>query len=143
MGEPQRDEDEDDDDRLLDALAEACEGLRYPSESDAPFEPFLWGAVPEGEAIEERVVTDAAKRRRKGRHRGASRRVEEVTAGHVFGQLEETEDAAGFKRLRRSIESLLTDVRVFRVGAVKVEVYVVGRTPQGNWAGLRTTSVET
>jgi len=32
---------------------------------------------------------------------------------------------------------------VFRVGKVKVDVFVVGKTADGDWAGLRTTSVET
>ena len=37
----------------------------------------------------------------------------------------------------------LADLKVFRVGRTRVAVYLVGKTKDGAWAGVRTTSVET
>ena len=53
------------------------------------------------------------------------------------------EEGERWVALRRAIERNLTDVRVFRVGERRVDVYVVGRTRGGEWVGLHTTSVET
>jgi hypothetical protein len=37
----------------------------------------------------------------------------------------------------------VTDIRVFKVGRVNLDVYVVGRTKEGDWAGVQTKAVET
>jgi hypothetical protein len=29
------------------------------------------------------------------------------------------------------------------IGKTKIDIYLVGKTPDGDWAGLKTTSVET
>ena len=60
-----------------------------------------------------------------------------------FGELDGTENADQFRRLRGTLEERLSDVRVFRVGERRVEVYLMGRNPAGGWVGLHTVSVET
>ena len=37
----------------------------------------------------------------------------------------------------------LGDLKVFKVGEVNVDVYIVGKTGSGKWAGVRTAAVET
>jgi hypothetical protein len=55
------------------------------------------------------------------------------------------EDRPKFDRLRKAIQEQLAGVKVYKVGdeAERTVVYVVGRTKDGKWAGLRTTVVET
>jgi hypothetical protein len=60
------------------------------------------------------------------------------------GQGEEERDRVErFKGLRALITDRPADVRAFRVGEVNVRYYVVGRTTQGDWAGIWTEAVET
>jgi hypothetical protein len=120
-------------DPLLASLKEASEGLLYPSESDAPFEPFRW---PGGSKrlTPARAATLAGKRRAQ---------VEEVPVEDFFSELTDSDDGPRFRKLEESLRSSLSDLRVFRIGKVKVVVYLVGRAPDGSWVGLQAESVET
>jgi hypothetical protein len=124
------------DSSLLDDLRKASAGVEYPSESDAPFDPFHWTAqaVRGGSALEQITARG-----------GAGRKVEQVSIEQFFEPLRESDDADRFTALRRVLESRLTKLKIFRVGAgeVKVDIYLIGQTPSGNWAGLHTTSIET
>jgi hypothetical protein len=54
------------------------------------------------------------------------------------------EDAARFAKLRQAILEQLSGVMVYTVGdEPERQVYVVGKTKDGKWAGLKTTVVET
>ena len=55
--------------------------------------------------------------------------VEEQTVEELSGELEDSDDAEGFRSLRRALGERLSGLRVFRVGKVKVDFYLVGRTP--------------
>lgn len=59
-----------------------------------------------------------------------------------FGD-EETETAQKFSALQKVIESNLQNVKVFRVGEISIDVYIVGVDADGNFAGLKTTVIET
>jgi hypothetical protein len=117
----------------LDSLRRASAGLEYPSESDTPFDVFVWKG--NGRRVEE-VVAE---------HAGKGRTIEETPLDRFFAQLKDSEDADRFELLRRALESQLSGVRVFRAsdGSAKIDVYLVGKTRGGDWAGLHTVSVET
>jgi hypothetical protein len=51
--------------------------------------------------------------------------------------------ARRFQTLQRLLEENLTDLKVFRVGAVNIPVYVAGRSASGSWLGVSTRVVET
>ena len=53
------------------------------------------------------------------------------------------EEETNSPHLAKVIEENLSDVRVFKVGEVNIDVYIVGRTKQGDWVGLHTKAVET
>jgi len=114
------------------ALQEAAAGLLYPSESDAPFEPFCWTGQSFPNA-EEAVKA----------HMEAGEPLEAVKFETFFQELAETDDAAGFERLKARLEGILSQPAVVRSGAVKVHIFLIGKDAEGNWAGLRTTSIET
>lgn len=48
-----------------------------------------------------------------------------------------------YRRLFELLKNKLRELKVFRVGDIEVTIYIVGRTPQGDWAGLKTWAVET
>jgi hypothetical protein len=115
-------------------IKKAADGLQYPSESDAPFDVFRWPGA-----------TSVLARDQIASHGGTGRKIEEVAIDAFFAELIESDDGARFKQLRRALESNLNDLKIFRVGVgePKVDIYLVGRTRSGEWAGLHTTSVET
>ena len=116
----------------LQQLIQASAGLLYPSETDAPFDPFHWPAGPV-QSAQEAIAA----------HAGKAQKIEQMALGDFFAELDASDDAGRFDQLRRTLQSQLTDVRVLRVGAVRINVYLIGKTRDGDWAGLHTISVET
>jgi hypothetical protein len=54
------------------------------------------------------------------------------------------EDKAQFDQLAKVLKGQLSGVKVYKVGdEAEKEVYIVGKTKDGQWAGLKTTVVET
>jgi hypothetical protein len=118
-------------DATVEQLRRVSAGLLYPSESDEPFEPFIWNATE----------TDALKQI--GAEGNKTAPVVETSVEHFFAELVAGDEGEKFKRLREVLESQLTGLRVFRIGEIEVGIYLIGITKNGNWAGLRTLSVET
>ncbi len=120
----------------LTALQKSSQGLLYPSDTDEPFEAFAWGKAA-GDLDAETV------RRLAGA--GAEAPVQERTLADFFKNL--TDDAAPdadkYKNLQKVVGEQLSGAKVFRFGDVDVDIYVVGKTRDGNWAGLKTKAVET
>jgi len=56
---------------------------------------------------------------------------------------EEKEVVQKFRALVQILKDRLKDIRVFRVGETEVAIHIVGRTPEGHYAGLTTGVVET
>jgi hypothetical protein len=54
------------------------------------------------------------------------------------------EDKAKFDKLAQTLKAQLSGVKVYKVGdEAEKQVVVVGKTADGQWAGLKTTVVET
>jgi hypothetical protein len=125
------------------ALQQAAEGLTYESETDAPWTAFAWPTAqgePTGAAV-----------RQSGKHK-ASAPVEEKSVDDFFAPLvgeqdwygdEERATASKYRTLLDVVKRYLTGAKVVRVGGRKKAVYVVGKTSEGGWAGLKTIAVET
>lgn len=121
------------------ALQAAVAGLEYPSESDEPFDVFVWNATA-ADKLSARLAREAV-----AAHVQAGRAIEEQPIEQFFGDLADSDQAARFDQLRQIAYAQLRDPRVLRVGAgeVRVDVYLLGQTPTGDWAGVHTVSVET
>jgi Nuclease A inhibitor-like protein len=118
----------------VDALQKASKGLLMPSESEAPFEPFLWKDAGD------RLTPDRALELAKVA-KGTS--VEETSLDSLF-QTVPSEDRKKFQKLAAAINQQLSGVKVYKVGdEAERDVYIVGKTKDGQWAGLKTSVVET
>ena len=126
----------------IQALERASKDLLYQSESDELFTTFQWKA--DGELTAEKVLKRARK--------GPKTPVEEVSLGDFFQGLTAVVDWHGeeekaaveqYRRLLEVIRQNLSDAKVFKVGERKVSLFIVGKTDEGDWAGLKTTAVET
>jgi hypothetical protein len=115
----------------LQSLRQASKGLLYPSESDEPIDVFVWPSKePDATAaVAARVPNDT--------------KIEEVAIDDFFRELESSDDATRFKALHRVLIDALSGVRILRAGEVQVQVYLIGRMQDGQWAGLHTEAVET
>ena len=128
---------------MTQALKKASQGLLFPSETDAPFEPFEWPGE-QGKPDKARVLELA------GLPPNTPVKVEEP------GRLLQGRDQGG-GLARRGGEGGGPEVQAARAGAqggaggrqgvpggqgVESDVYIVGR-PEAGWAGLKTKVVET
>jgi hypothetical protein len=120
-------------DAVLDALKKASKGLQYTSETDAPLQPFAWQG---GDKLSQARLLELA-----GAEPGTD--VEADSLDNFLAAVP-PEDKAKFQALRQVLESQLSGIKVYKVGdEVEKDVYVVGKTADGRWAGLKTTVVET
>jgi hypothetical protein len=131
-----------DDEQLIEELRAATAGLTFMSESDYPLEVVRWQGLKE--------VTPEHLRGLTGEDSTAP--VETVSPDDFFrvaasepAWKSEAERATArkFQALLRLLEDRLEELTVYRVGTINIPVYVVGRTPAGEWMGVSTRVVET
>lgn len=136
-------------DSALKALQSAAKGLTFMSESDRAVKAFLWKR--DGKT-EETTIASALQREGKVPD-GANVKTLSIDAFFApvvkgqdwFGD-EEKALAKRFQELVATLKEHLTDVQAFRVekeGDAVIDAYVIGRTPDGNFAGVQTQLVET
>lgn len=116
-------------------LRTATAGLVYISEVDAPFTVFECDS-------DENILHDIENKTE----------IEEVDFGRFFERLtrrrdwhgeRETMRAKKFLDLRKLIEESLTDLKIYRIGRVRVRILIFGRSPSGRFIGLETNAIET
>jgi hypothetical protein len=127
---------------MLDRLKSLTEGLSYQSESDYPVEPYVRDAGKGAPTAEEFA---------KGRE-GDDAAVRELDFDSFFGNYTDEQDwwgeeeravAKKFQALVAFLKASLKDIKVYRVGDVEADVYIVGKTESGDFAGVKTKIVET
>jgi hypothetical protein len=124
---------------LASAIGNACKGLVYVSETDAPIEPFFVqnpAGEPAAEVLKNLIPGECA----------------EADFEEFFARLTKDQDwhtlmhrrtVKKFRTLRNLLRSNLTDLCVYRFGRVRIDILAVGRDANGNLAGIRTRAVET
>ena len=125
-----------------DALTRAIQGLVYQSESDAPWKTFSWKGA---DRLTKQKVLELS-----GHKPGTP--VEQVSLKDFFADLTQEQDWHGpeekkavqqYKRLLQTIQDNLSGAKVYKVGDTNLDIYVVGKTQGGDWAGVQTKAVET
>lgn len=118
---------------VLDALKKASKGLLFVSETEAKLQPFLW--EDGGELTPEHLL------KLTGSAKGTA--VEEMSLDNFFRAVPE-ENKAKFAKLTKVLQDQLSAVKVYKLGdEAEKQVYIVGQTQESQWAGLKTTVVET
>jgi tRNA A37 N6-isopentenylltransferase MiaA len=126
-------------------LERASADLLYSSESDRPFEFFSLAypgrrSSPAAEDFARLVGADETVR------------VEERSLTDFFARHSATSDPYDseaqklrprYEALMRLLTTRLRDVKVYRLGKIEVECYVLGLDGNDNLAGLKTVAVET
>ena len=115
----------------------------YPSETDTPFTTFSWKKADD--KLTAQLVRQLAKH-------DPGDPVQEMSLSDFFKDLTEEQDWHGkeekeivrkFRELEKAIRANLSSATVFRIGETKIDIYIVGQTAYGGWAGLKTRAVET
>lgn len=128
--------------KLSDRISKACEGLTFVSETDSEVVPVFVGKIKDISANAFRHAVTASE----------STLVTEASTEEFFSRLinvkpwhtpQQKKNAKGFARLAELLSEELDDLRVFRLGRVRIDIYVVGRDSVGNWQGIKTYAVET
>ena len=115
------------DEKILEELRKASEGLFVISESDYPLEVIRWDGRT---AITPEYLCSIS-----GAPAGSS--IKEVDVDTFFNLNEK------FREVSRVLKNNLSGARVYKVGSINIAVYIVGRSPEGNWLGLSTRLVQT
>jgi hypothetical protein len=127
---------------LKGSLAEASAGLIYISETDAEITPFEGGQTGAVTAAE--LLAQAG--------HAADAPVEERGFEEIFARLTRVYEGADeahvatagrFAALKSVLEQNLRGLKVFKVGKIQLDVYIVGLDAEGNLSGVQTKAVET
>ena len=68
---------------------------------------------------------------------------EPVVTDQAWYDEDEKIRTARFIELQKTVQAILSDCQVFRVGENEVDLYLLGRKADGCWAGLKTLVVDT
>lgn len=125
-----------------DQIKSLCKGLYYISETDAEIFPFS-GTKAESVTAEELL-------KQTGNLPNAS--VEEREFDEMFARLTKLQDwfgdeekatAAKFSAIKELLEKNLSDLKVFKIGRINIDIYFVGLDADGNLKGIQTKAIET
>ena len=128
---------------MMSDLKKAIQGLSYPSESDEPFQAIDLGRI-DGPLTDEKLLTLAGQDLRA--------RVDRVDAARFFAPLTTPQPTQGqinaataqrFSALQGTLNTHLSDIRVIKFGQAEVVIYIIGRTKEGTYAGVKTAATET
>jgi hypothetical protein len=129
--------------QAVETLIQAAKDLLFSSETDAPFVPFFWPSegsaalTPETLAPFTNIKADTP-------IKGVKLDIffHSATTEEEWHNEEDRAQVQRFQNLVRTIKATLDNVKVFRVGETKIDVYIVGQV-EGGYAGLQTQVVET
>jgi hypothetical protein len=129
-------------DKIFQKIAHACDGLVYISETDAPIKAFL--SEQTTEETHEKILSHLAIKH--------DEPVEEINFDLFFERLTTEKDWHGakekaraekFRALKRLLEDDLSELKVFKFGRVRKEIFIVGLDKDGRLVGAKTEAVET
>ena len=114
------------------------------SESEYPFEVFFWKNEGQQQINRELIL--------KQTENSFNTPIEFVDLDSFFeiatteqdwhGSVEK-ENVTRYQQLSKVLKECLTELQVVRLGTTTIDVYIVGKTPSGDLAGLSTKIVET
>ncbi|WP_114783933.1 nuclease A inhibitor family protein [Botryobacter ruber] len=130
--------------QLKQELKKAADGLLMLSETEEAIECFFHEKPDHEPFTPDLVVKWAGK--------PAGKKVEVQELDYFFRNMvredpdegpQQHEQAARFRNLVATLKELLQDVKVYKIDEIGVDVYILGRTPDGDYAGYKTIVVET
>ncbi|YAF96566.1 MAG: nuclease A inhibitor family protein [Nodularia sp. CChRGM 3473] len=125
-------------------LRQASDDLLMMSESDYPFEVFLWSNQAREDLTNQKILELT--------NHPQDTSIETVELDDLFRNCAEEKEwhdeiqkqnVQKFQSLVKMLKDNLTDIKVYRLGTIEIDVYVVGKTLSGDLAGVSTKLIET
>lgn len=121
---------------LLAEIEKSTAGLTYMSETDSPVEPYSGGKA---DAVEVDHITTQARHQEISPTDFFSR----LTAKQGWYGPEQRKMAERFAELENLLVENLRDLKVFKIGRIQIDIYVVGLDADSDLIGIKTKAVET
>ncbi|QHG20950.1 nuclease A inhibitor family protein [Nostoc sp. ATCC 53789] len=127
---------------ILDQLRTAANGLLMMSESEYPFEVFLWeDAAP---VTPQKVIQQTNHPQDTPiKIVGIDDFFQVATTEEDWHEEEEKATVKRFQSLVQTLKENLSNLQVYRLGHKEIDVYIIGQIPSGDSIGLSTKVVET
>ncbi len=131
------------DTNVIEALKQASANLLMMSESEYPFEVISW-------AGEDSEILTTSKILQLANHPQDSL-IEEVELEYFFRNCafekdwhdeDQKQEVVKFQALLNVLRNNLQGIKVYRIGAVDIDVYIIGKTENDDLAGLSTKVIE-
>lgn len=129
---------------ITEKIKQASDGLLMMSESEYPFEAFLWSNQAQEPITAQKLLELTG-------HPQDSP-IEEVELEYFFrncafeqewhNELQKS-DVKKFKKLVEYLKENLKSIKVYRIGTRNIDVYIIGKTLDEDLAGVSTKVVET
>ncbi|RCJ27276.1 nuclease [Nostoc sp. ATCC 43529] len=129
--------------QILDQLRTAADGLLMMSESEYPFEAFLWSDVATPTTPQKVVQQTGHSQDTPIKIVGVEDFFQVATTEEDWHEEEEKTTVKRFQTLVQTLKENLSNLQVYRLGEIEIDVYVIGQTPSGDSIGLSTKVVET
>jgi Nuclease A inhibitor-like protein len=126
---------------LIDKLRRATVDLYWSSESDGDWQVFLW---------EEEQISPEQILKKLGFEPDTSIEVLDLdclfanaTKIQDWHDLDDEIEVRRYQKLEKFLKANLSDIKVYRIDEIEIDLYIVGKTESGKLAGLHTKIVET
>ncbi len=129
---------------LMTQLKQACNNLLWITESEYPFEMFCWQDQTASDLTNQKLLELT--------HHSTDTIVKTDEFDSFFEPVTHLQDWYGdeeiatmkqYQKLVATLKQHLSNLKVYRLGEINLDIYVVGQTPDGYLAGIATKAVET
>lgn len=123
-------------------LRAAIKGLLYTSETDAPFEIVHWRNG--GENLDEKKALQLSGHKSNDDVETMSIEdfFQDLTTNQSWYGAEEKAAAKKYAQLESIFEQLQAP-QVFKIGSIRIDIYIIAQAPNRDWIGVKTKAVET
>lgn len=125
---------------LVERIKKASEGLFYISETDAEILPFVG---EKARAVDIKTLLNQTRSDAPVEERDFAEFFKRLTENQEWFGTEEIKNANRFADLRDLLEENLKNIKVFKVGRIELDIYIVGLDERNVLTGIRTKAVET
>jgi len=124
---------------IVEELTKLCDRLLYISETDSKVLPFFSvGEFPETFLIDQRTLKEA-----KIETGSSDDFFERTTRDRDWHNANDRKRIEGFRKLEIFMKANLRDLSLYKIGRIRIDIYVIGIDAEGNTAGIQTKAVET